>query len=249
MLKQETYNQQAKLASYCRNGVEPDLILSNKNNLYQYRRLVYNIACDTLETAYPITYSFLPAEQWEKLTYNFFNEHKCQTAQVWRMPLEFYDYCKEKDISTKLELPFLNDLLYFEWLELDVHTMQDILYPSVKEIGSWQEDTIAINPEHKLVSFQYPVHTTSPTEGLENKAGNYFLLIYREKETGNVQFVDLSMLYVFVLEGIINGTKLKTILEEANTLFQLNDMALLEKHVFTFIEDLKQRQFILGFKA
>ncbi len=247
MLKEETYTQQANLANYCRNGIEPDLILSNKNNLYQYRRLVFNIACDTLETAYPITYSFLPNEQWQELTHTFFTEHKCQTTQVWKMPLEFYHYCKEKNISEKLNLPFLNDLLYFEWLELEVHTMEDLAYPPTKEIGSWLEEAIAINPEHKLVSFNYPVHTTSPTDNLIEKLGNYFLLIYREKDTGNVQFIDLSMLYVFVIEGIANEKNLSEILGEANTLFKIHDLDLLRSHVLTFIEDLKQRQFIIGF--
>lgn len=247
LLKQDTEIQQARLADYCRTGIEPDLIDINKNNLYQYRRLVFNIASDTLETAYPITYSFLPNEVWEKLVYNYFAEHKCQTTQVWRMPLEFYEYCKEKNIQEELNIPFLNDLLYFEWLELDVHTMQDISYPKTKEIGSWLTDVIALNPEHKLIQLNYPVHTTAPTEGLEEKQGNYFLLIYREKETGNVQFIDLSMLYVFIIENITNGLQLSTILEEANTLLQINDIDLLTQHALTFLEDLKQREFVLGF--
>lgn len=247
LLKQDTKVQQARLADYCRTGLEPDLIDIKKDNLYQYRRLVFNIASDTLETAYPITYSFLPSEVWEKLVYNYFAEHKCQTTQVWRMPLEFYDYCKEKNIQEELKIPFLNDLLYFEWLELDVHTMKDIAYPKTKEIGSWLTDVIALNPEHKLIQLNYPVHTTAPTEGLEEKKDNYFLLIYREKETGNVQFIDLSMLYVFIIENITNGLQLSTILQEANTLLQINDIELLTKHALTFLEDLKQREFVLGF--
>lgn len=249
LLNKETKQQQAKLAEYCRTGIEPELIDINKNNLYQYRRLVFNIASDTLETAYPITYSFLPTETWEKLVYDFFAEHKCQTTQVWRMPLEFYDYCKEKNIQEKIKIPFLNDLLYFEWLELDVHTMEDIAYPKTKEIGSWLTDVIALNPEHRLIQLSYPVHTTAPTEQLEEKQGDYFLLIYREKESGRVQFFDLSMLYVFIIENISNGLQLSTILEEANTLLQINDMDLLTRHALTFLEDLKQREFVLGFLA
>ena len=248
MLKEETHIQQQLLANYCRTGIEPNLLNVKQENIHHYRRLVFNIACDTLETAYPITYSFLSEKVWEELTYNFFSEHKCKTTQVWKMPLEFYDYCVEKDVALKLKMPFLNDLLYFEWLELDVHTMPDLNYPEVKEIGSWLDDEIALNPEYKLVKFEYPVHTTAVTDDIEKKKGNYFFLIYREKDTGKVQFVDLSMLYVFVIENISNGNVLKNIIAEANTLFNINNIEMLKKHILIFIEDLKQRKFIIGFK-
>jgi hypothetical protein len=56
------------------------------------------------------------------------------------------------------------------------------------------------------------------------------------------------MLHVFILENINDGNCLEKILIEANNLFQLNDIELLKKHAITFMEDLKHRQFILGFK-
>lgn len=245
-LLKDTYEQQAKLAEYCRNGVVPDLKGVKYENLGQYRRLVFNIASDILETAYPITYSFLPKETWEKLVFDYFVEHKCQTTQVWRMPLEFYDYCVEKDIQTQLNFPFLNDLLYFEWLELEVHTMEDIAYPEFTSEGDWFNDKIAVNPEFKLIKLTYPVHTTAPTE-LAGKEGTYFLFIYREKESGNVQFMDLSMLYTYIIEQIAGGELLKDVLVEANNLFQLNNISLLKEHAQNFIKDLEQRKFILGF--
>jgi hypothetical protein len=162
------------------------------------------------------------------------------------MPLEFYDYCLEKGIAGQLGFPFLNDLLYVEWLELDVHTMEDIPYPSYTTEGDWFNNKIAINPEYKLIKLTYPVHTTAPTS-LEGKEGTFFLLIYREKESGNVQFVDLSILYAYILEQIAGGELLKDVLVEANNLFQLNNISLLKEHAQNFINDLQQRKFILGF--
>ncbi len=246
LLKEETYQQQSKLADYCRTGSVPELKGINEKNLYYYRRLVFNIAYDTLETAYPITFNFLDREVWDNLVSDYFAEHKCQTPQVWRMPLEFYEYCLEKDIQSKLKLPFLNDLLYFEWLELEVHTMDDIPYPNYTSKGDLLNDAIALNPEHRLVKLTWPVHTTAPNE-MEGKQGDHFLFMYREKDTGNIQFMDVSILYAYILEQLSNGVLLKDILVEANTLFQLNDIALLKDHTLTFIEDLKQKQFVLGF--
>lgn len=250
LLKKETYSQQAKLAGYCRNGEVPhDLIDINKDNLFQYRKLCYNIVSDIVETAYPITYSLLEEDVWNELIHGFFANHKCQTPQVWKMPMEFHGYCVEKDIQEKLKIPFLNDLLYFEWLELEVHTMEDMMYPAFKNEGDWVNDKIALNPEHRLIRLSFPVHLISPKEITEEKRGDYFLLIYREKENGNVQFVDLSMFYTYILENLKNGALLKDILVESNSLFQINDIKLLKDRSLEFINDLKKREFILGFLA
>ena len=258
-LLKDTYEQQAKLAEYCRDGKVPELKGVNYENLPHYRRLVFNIVTDIIETAYPITYSFLPKETWDKLVYDYFVEHKCQSTQVWRMPIEFYEYCKAKDIAGQLGFPFLNDVLYVEWLELEVHTMEDMEYPKFISEGDIFNNRIALNPEYKLIQLTYPVHTTAPTSLAGKPArtaddnqsgweGTYFLLIYREKETGNVQFVDLSILYAYILEQISNGELLKDVLEEANNLFQLNNVSLLKNHVENFVKDLQNRKFILGFQ-
>lgn len=245
-LLKDTHEQQSLFAEYCRTGIVPDIKGVRYENLPNYRRLVFGTATDIIETAYPITYSFLEKEVWDKLMHDFFAEHKCQTPQVWRMPLEFYDYCVAKDLQNTLGFPFLNDLLYFEWLELDVHTMEDIAYPKFSEKGDWMNDVIALNPEHKLIKLNYPVHTFAPTE-MEGKQGDYFLLMYRDKESGSVHFMDVSILYAYILEQIGYGILLKDVLVEANTLFQLNDITLLKEHALNFIKDLQQRKFVLGF--
>ncbi|MBK9283098.1 MAG: putative DNA-binding domain-containing protein [Sphingobacteriaceae bacterium] len=249
MLNKETKSQQSLLANYCRDGQTPNGLINVKSeNLHHYRRLVFNIASDILETAFPITFSFLEENVWQDLVHTYFKEHKCQTNQVWRMPLEFYDYCKEKNIAEKLNLPYLNNLLYFEWLELDVHTMEDMEFPEFKSNGDLLADPIVFNPEYKLIPFTFPVHKIPPGEELLNQKGNYFLLIYREKESGNVQFIDLSMFYTFLLENIANGLIVKDILVDANSMFGINDIKLLKENTLLFLQDLQKRKFILGFK-
>lgn len=246
-LLKETYEQQLMLAKYCRTGIPQNLKGIKPENIHHYRRLVFNIASDIIETAYPITKSFMERYEWDDLVEEYFAEHSCQTPQVWRMPLEFYEYCLEKNIAARLNYPFLADLLYFEWLELDMHTMEDIDYPALKQKGDWMNDKIALNPEHRLVKMSWPVHTTAPADLDESSKGDYFLLIYREKESGNIQFMDLSIFYAYILEQMNMGALLKDILVEANTLFQINDISLIKDHALNFIEDLKKREFVLGF--
>jgi len=246
LLKTETYQQQSKLANYCRNGKPVELIDVKVERLPHYRRLVFNVVKDALETTYPIAFKYINREIWNKLVFNFFSRHKCQDPQVWRMPKEFFEFCKNENYAVLFNLPYLNDLLYFEWLEAEMYMMEDVKYPSFSESHNWIKEKIAVNPEHKIIKLDYPVHLEKP-ESTVNQKGNYFLLIYREKESGRVQFVNLSVLYTFLLENIVLAEKtLEEIFNYILLLFGINDLKMLQQESFKFLEDLKNRGFILG---
>lgn len=246
LLKTETYNQQSKLAQYCRTGIASDILEVKANRLPHYRRLVFNVVKDALETTFPIAFKFLQSEVWEEIVYNFFCLHNCQHTQVWRMPEEFYQFCRNESYTATYDLPYLNDLLYFEWLEAEMYVMEDLEYPNFSENTNWLKGKIAVNPEHKIIKLEYPVHFQIPDEAVKNK-GNYFLLLYREKETGKVQFVNLSILFTFLVENIVLQEKtLEEIFNDILHIFGINNLDLLQKEAFKFLEDLLQRGFVLG---
>lgn len=246
LLKTETYNQQSKLAQYCRTGVSNELLDAKQERLPHYRRLVFNVIKDALETTFPIAFKFIQYEVWQEIVYNFFCLHNCQHTQVWRMPKEFYQFCKNENYATKYDLPYLNDLLNFEWLEAEMYMMEDLEYPDFSENRNWLKEKIAVNPEHKIVKLEYPVHFQIPEEAVKNKA-NYFLLLYREKETGKVQFVNLSILFAFLIENIVLQEKtVEEIFNDILHIFGINDLSLLQKEASKFLEDLLQRGFVLG---
>ena len=95
---------------------------------------------------------------------------------------------------------------------------------------------------------EYPVHIKNPKE-INNEKGDYFLLIFREKETGKVQFVNLSVLYTYLIEQILEEKKsLNTILVDIIYLFGINDARLLQQKTIDFLKDLQDKGFVLGFK-
>lgn len=246
LLKTETYNQQSKLANYCRNGLNVDILGAKPERLPNYRRLVFNVIKDALENTYPISYQYINTAVWDEMVYNFFSIHKCKDPQVWKMPEEFYEFCKIQNYAEIYSLPFLNDLLYFEWMEVEIYMMEDVLYPDYYDSKNWLNKKIAVNPEHKIIKLEYPVHIKKPQETV-NKEGDYFLLLYREQETGRVQFANLSVLFTFLLENIILGEKtLEEIFTDILYIFGINDLEMLQTESFKFLEDLKTRGFILG---
>ena len=114
LLKTETYQHQSKLAQYCRDGKPVSIPGTMEGRLPHYRRLVFNVVKDSLESAYPIAHSFIKEDDWEEMAYRFFSEHDCQTPQVWKLPAELCSYVMENQISDALKLPWLDELLWFE---------------------------------------------------------------------------------------------------------------------------------------
>lgn len=246
LLKQETYKQQSLLTQYCQTGLSSEQMKLRYERLPNYRRLVFNVVKDALETTYPIAYKYLDREIWDTLVYNFFATHKCQHPQVWRMPKEFFEFCKTENYSTKYNIPYLNDLLYFEWLETEMYVMEDFVYPEYKKSTHWLKEKIAVNPEHKIIKLEYPVHLEKP-ENTTDKKGSYFLLLFREKESGRIQFVNLSVLFTFLLENIVLQQKtLEEIINDILLIFGINDLGMLQKEADKFLKDLLHRGFVLG---
>jgi len=242
----ETITIQNKMAMYCRTGNETELPGVTPNRFHHYRRLVFNVIQDNLESSFPIAYKYIDSEKWNGMLNEFFSEHKCRTYQVWQIAGEFYEYALQENFAKKFQLSFLNDLLKFEWEEMVVYNMEDISPKPFKTNGDVLNDLLILNPEHKLLQLQYPVHLYDPLIA-QKKSGNYFVLLYREKETGNVQFMDLSVWFALVVEQLNKGElSVNALLKEATGIFGEIDLEELSKTTLAFTNELRNRNFILG---
>jgi hypothetical protein len=245
-LSPDTYTIQSRLAMYCRDGKEVQLPGLTPDRLSQYRRLVFNIIQDNIESAYPIAYKYLETEIWDDLVYNFFSIHECQNFQVWKLPKEFMEFVIENKYAETYNLPYLNDLLKFEWAEMELYNTTDIPYEFGNLNGDRMNGSINFNPEHILLPLEYPLHMLPPANAMENK-GNYFVLLYREKETGKIQFVDLSVWYAFLIEQISqNEVTVNELLEYAPQLFGNISISDLSASTHTFIQSMIDRKFIIS---
>lgn len=247
-LKEQTRQLQQALAQYTRDGESTSIEGVRQDRLHHYRRLTFNIQLQTMEQAFPIAYSAFESEEWKSIVHDFFLHHDAQTPQIWKLPLEFYEFVRDHDYATKTGKPYLNDLLLFEWIEIEVHTMPDEPIPAFKTTGDVLHDVLVLNPEFRLNKLEYPVHKVKPTEITEGHKGNYFLLTYREKETGAVHFMDLSVLHTFIVEKIVaERESLSHIINEAITIFAVDNTDFIRTSSLDFIHSLKEKKIILGF--
>ena len=247
-LKSDTIATQSLMAEYCRvPGFDKEIPGARVDRLHNYRRLVFNIIEDTLQSAYPITHTLLTEEEWIQLVNDFFSRHNCTSTQLWRMPYELVEFVEKEEYHLKLCKPYLVELLYFEWLEIEIYQDEDKPHENFITEGDVMLDVPVINPDHKLLQLTYPVHKKNHKE-LEDNKGNYFVLIYRHRSNFTVNFLELSPFLALVFDHLLKAkTSIKNTLLTVGKNNGINEEEMLLQHGKIFAEQLQDHTLILGF--
>lgn len=187
---------------FCRTGkLNPSIEDANLKGLQVYHELTHRNFEMTLKCAYPITYQLLSLEQWNILIDSFLTEENCSSPLLWKMPQYFLNFVQKSSWKERWNLPYLHDLLNFEWLEIELFMMPDIPFRKEKEKKDPLDSFLRLNPESRLVVYSYPVFKKKLF--LRNlKKGLYPLLVYRHPETKEVNFISLSPFFATFLECI-----------------------------------------------
>ncbi len=246
-LRSETAEIQEFLGKYCKTGEEVSIPGITDGRVHHYRRLVYNVVKNTMDQAFPITVSSMEEEEWNNLVHEFFANHQATSTQIWKLPYEFYQYHFSRDTGSKLEKPYLGDLLYFEWAEIKIHTMPDKDAGDFINEGNPITGRFVLNPEHELIQLSYPVHIHPVTKVEENK-GSYYVLLFRHPDTGNVKFLDLSILHAFMLTKVQEtGDSIEKFKGEIARIANVESEKFLDEFLSDFVLKLMDRKMILGY--
>jgi hypothetical protein len=246
-LRKDTERIQNVLGDYCKSGIEQEIPGLTPGRVHHYRRLVYNVVRDTLDTSFPISLAALGEEQWDQLVHEFFSLGTPKEPQVWKLPYEFFVYHAHRETGNRIGKPYLDDLLYFEWMEIEVHTMPDRVFPEHVSHGDIFSDRLAFNPEYELVRMEYPIHMHPVAKALQLK-GDYFALIFRVPETGHVQFMDLTGLHTYILTSLVEEqVPLNHLKGEIAGVAGIESGKYLDEALENFIHVLMEKQMILGY--
>jgi hypothetical protein len=132
-------------------------------------------------------------------------------------------------------------------MEIEVHTMPDRPYPEYVMKGNLFLDRLAFNPEHEIVQLEYPIHT-HPASQASGMKGDYFALLYRLPESGNVKFLALSPLNTYILTRLMEAeVPLNDIKGEFARIAGIESGRYLDDSLEKFLGDLMDRKLILGF--
>jgi len=245
----ETAKLQNQLANYCRNGKKINLPGARNEKLHHYRRLVFNVVKGIMDDAYPITKKIFGEKAWDELIEEFHASHDSKTPQVWKLPKELLDYAKDKNLSGSLNMPWLHDLMLLEWIEIEVYMMPDVKSQNFVPLRREELNSkvLVFNPEYRIVKMKFPVHMMAADKTADKK-GRYFLLVYREPQTGRVQFINLSPFSFIVLEALLSESTLDEWWENSGK--ELNLQApetSIKNEAGKFLHMLHGKHFLYGF--
>jgi hypothetical protein len=248
MLKSSpTYMAQASLAGYCREGTPRSLPGVREDNLSHYRRLIRNIFDDTLTTAYPITRQLLSDEEWDRLVDDFMRNFSPSSPQVWQMPRELWEYVSDSGHHLTVKYPFLTDLLWFEWLEIELYMMKDIKV-LVSHKGDLKQNKLVLNPEHKIVGFEWPVFLKSPEKIGDDDKGQYFLVMFRHPANKSVRFIHVSPVLVRLIELLSENSKsLEELIADLSIDLKAAISSEQQSHIEIFLSGLFEKGLLLGY--
>ncbi len=247
-LSVETKRLMEDFYTYVQTGNEVNLPNVDANRLRHYRRLVRNVFDDTLRRAYPITVEDLTQDEWAFMVDAFMGEAAPQTPYIWKMPFEFYEFALNADFAGRFNKPYLDDLLYFEWIEIELFTMPDKVAPRVRFDGDFMQDRIVANPESKVIELEYPIHRVGTASAVLQK-GRHFVLAFRVQDSGQVRFVEidalLALLWQRLREKPVSGRELFT-----NTAKMIAfPQAQIETAALPFFNDMLLQGALLGFSV
>lgn len=241
-----TYKNQSNLAAYCRTGKLTDIPGIKQDNVSHYRRLVYNVVDDMLQNAYPLTHELLSAKEWKSAVNDFFANHPCQSPQVWYMPKEFYQYLFESRHPLISKYVFLEELLQFEWAEVELFMMED-KQVEFSAYGDILFSRLVLNPEHQLLSFQFPVHRKKAKYITLTDKANYFVIAHRNKE-GEVIFIDVAPALVRLIEYLsATPMSIKDLFSAFEEEYKIKLNGEDQKNIIHFFENACRQQLIIGF--
>lgn len=160
-----------------------------------YQDLLFNNLEGFLLACYPVTRRLLGARAWRRGVRAFFREHRCHSPMFRDIPKAFLDWLTPRADELHPAMPWLAELMHYEWLELAVSIApEEIADAAVDPEGALLAGRPAVNPTARLACYHYPVHRIGPRfRPIEADGATHCYLLFRDR-SDTVRFVLLNPL-------------------------------------------------------
>ncbi len=186
------------------NGIIGKKTNLNSKEVELYRELVFNRFLDSFEHAFPNTKEVLGTEVFSLLVRDYVKEHHPNQI-LWQEAKGLVDFVIKNQWKFKKDFPFLDELIYYEWLEIELSNEID---ESSSSDFNWNKK-YQINKTARLNIYEYPVHkyeNLSINDILDSK-GRYNLLVFREPENFEIKTIELTDFVYQILNEVSSGTE------------------------------------------
>ena len=163
-----------------------------------YKSLVMHRFFEVLSNGFPIFFSQIDDKRFEKIIYKFM-QYGAKSTAMWKMPNEFRKFIKKSKVLK--DTPYINDLLWFEWIEVEL-MMKNYKLQKKKKFSFQNE--YKLNKSTVLKKLKYRVFE----DGNHDEKGEYYLLAYYDFNDFQVYYREISeLMYLFLSELDKHGLK------------------------------------------
>ncbi len=168
-----------------------------------YRRLVYKNLDRFLGSCFPVLRRLVDDAVWAALVRDYLRRHRARTPLFPRIPREFVQYLEQADVVLE-GLPFLRELAYYEWLEIEAG--QDPREVDDARIDAGADpfmDLPVLNPLARARAFVYPVHRLGPDFRPPAPPEVPTYLVVFRKRSDEIGFMELNPVSARLIELIL----------------------------------------------
>ncbi len=220
---------------------------ASKRRMRAYEELLYTAVEGFLLACYPVTRAVLGARKWTQLVRPFFAEHGCHSPLFRDIPKEFLDFWLKRP-GLWPELPFLFELMHYEWLELDVSIHGgEVNTAQIDPHGDMRTGRLALQPSAVVACYRFPVHAVRPRfKPLPEEGAVYCYLLFRD-DADEVRFIRLDPSSAQLLQLIqTHEMSVQQALEQLYADEAPHDMMALRASALEFLSALQVQGVVLG---
>lgn len=182
---QDSQHIQARFAAHIRNpdqqaavDIAPGLAIESRR-LKIYRELIFNNLESFISGTFPIVRSLYKEACWKALIQEFLDHHPCQTPYFLEISQEFLQFLRQRDNSR--ELPFLEELAHYEWVELALDTLE-ANEPEVDTNGDLLDALPVMSESAWSLAYRFPVHEIGiDSQPLSVPDEPTYIIVYRDR--------------------------------------------------------------------
>ena len=158
-----------------------------------YRELFYNNVEGFLTSSFPVLRTLIKDDDWHAMARDFYAKHHCHSPLFLEIPHEFLSYLKDERETLPSDLPFMQELAHYEWVELalSIAESEDPIEETNVD-GDLLDQCPQLTSLAWPLSYQYPVHQISPDFQPESPPENpTYILVYRDLDD-EVSFIEFN---------------------------------------------------------
>ncbi|MEN8108896.1 MAG: putative DNA-binding domain-containing protein [Pseudomonadota bacterium] len=166
-----------------------------------YRELFYNNVEGFIANTFPVLRQLLDDTAWHTMVRNYFAHHRAQTPYFLEIPREFLAWLENERTPQADDLPFLQELAHYEWIELALSISEESVdADDVDPDGDPVDGIPVLSPLAWHFSYVWPVHEIGPDSIPTNQPEQpTCLAIYRDRNN-EVGFLELNPVTKRLLE-------------------------------------------------